>query len=436
MGLTSSWTARPLVRQHASEPERLISRLVGLLVQKLPQAGVVGILLVGGLDRLSLDGEVFVGLRDVHRPHVTDALLGRAQYGWALLHQLFCELGDGVLQLLGRHRVVDHADARRLLAVERLAEAGIVERVARKHRVGHRLRDQGARQDAPVDLGERKGRILGCDRKVAGEQLHECTADAIAVHHGDGGLVVVVEPLPSPPVGGGGRLLALAGVPLQLAEKFLEILAGAEITALAAHHHDADIIVHLEPRQRIIHVVMKLRAHGIALVRTIEGRPGDTVVDSDIYELVLVIGHRCRSLCVDFDLRQIRASELAVYCRRPHWRIFRAWAMPLACGRASIYRNCRAIRRAFVHRANNFDEHSALLEVFPVSFVSPKCRPAFHGRSIHYDRVARILTPRPAISAASWEISRAAGVFANCQCARNRVEPHHHVRRVLQNRRR
>ena len=45
-------------------------------------------------------------------------------------------------------------------------------------------------------------------------------------------------------------------------------------------------------------------------------------------------------------------------------------------------------------------------------------------------------TPRPAISAASWEISRAAGVFANCQCARNRVEPHRRVRRVLQNRRR
>src|SRR5215472_636968 len=49
-----------------SEPERFERRLVGFLVEELPQAGIVGVLLVGDFDRLALLGEIIVGLRDVH----------------------------------------------------------------------------------------------------------------------------------------------------------------------------------------------------------------------------------------------------------------------------------------------------------------------------------------------------------------------------------
>src|SRR6185312_5607808 len=43
----------PLVGQHGPELERLVCRLVGLLVEELPQAGVVGVFIVGDLDRLA-----------------------------------------------------------------------------------------------------------------------------------------------------------------------------------------------------------------------------------------------------------------------------------------------------------------------------------------------------------------------------------------------
>src|SRR5262249_60176968 len=59
-----------------SEPERFERRLVGFLVEELPQAGIVGVLLVGDFDRLALLGEIIVGLRAVHGPHGANSLLG------------------------------------------------------------------------------------------------------------------------------------------------------------------------------------------------------------------------------------------------------------------------------------------------------------------------------------------------------------------------
>ena len=189
--------------------------------------------------------------------HVADRLLGGAQHRRAFLHQPFGEIGDRVLELFRRHREIDHADAGGLLAVERIAEAGVIERVARQHRVGHRLGHQRTGQDAPVHLGQRERRVLGGDGEVAGQKLHERAADAVAMHHGDGRLVVLIEPLPAPSVGGRGGLLAFAGVLLQLAEELLEILAGAEVAALAAHHDDLDVLIDLEPGERVVHVVVQ-----------------------------------------------------------------------------------------------------------------------------------------------------------------------------------
>src|SRR5260370_39250447 len=68
---------RALIGQHRSQPERLESRLVGFLVEELPQAGIVGILAVGDFDRLALFSEIIVGLRDIHGADVPNGLLGR-----------------------------------------------------------------------------------------------------------------------------------------------------------------------------------------------------------------------------------------------------------------------------------------------------------------------------------------------------------------------
>src|SRR5262245_41256326 len=54
------------------QPERLESRFVGFLIEELPQARIVRILLVGDFDRLALFGEIIIGLRHVHRPYMLD----------------------------------------------------------------------------------------------------------------------------------------------------------------------------------------------------------------------------------------------------------------------------------------------------------------------------------------------------------------------------
>ncbi len=118
---------RALIGQQRAQLERLEGRPVRLLVEELPQARIVGVFLVASLDGLALGGEVVVGLGHVHRPDLTDGVLGGAQNRRALLHQPLGQIDHGVLQLLGRDGEVDHADPRGFLAVERIPEAGVVE---------------------------------------------------------------------------------------------------------------------------------------------------------------------------------------------------------------------------------------------------------------------------------------------------------------------
>jgi len=86
--------------------------------------------------------------------------------------------------------------------------------------------------------------------------------------------------------------LRSAGFFFQLAEEFLEVLPGAEIAALAGHDDDLDLVVDFEPRERVIHLVVQRRRHGVALFRPVERRPGDAVAHSDFHEIAFVVGHR------------------------------------------------------------------------------------------------------------------------------------------------
>jgi hypothetical protein len=110
-------------------------------------------------------------------------------------------------------------------------------------------------------------------------------------HHGDRGLVVAVEPLPAPAIGGGRRLLAFSRIIVQFAEEFFEILSRAEIAAFACHHDDLDRVIDFETRQSVIHLVVERRRHGVALLRPVERCPGDAVTHTDLHEIVIVVGH-------------------------------------------------------------------------------------------------------------------------------------------------
>ena len=257
----------------------------------MAQPGIVGIFRIGSLDGFPFLGKIIVGLRNIHRAHMPDRLLGGAQHCGTFLHQLFRKLNRGRFELVRRNGIIDHADARGLLAVKGLPQARVIKCMARKHRVGDGLRDERARQNPPVHLRQAEGRILRSNRKVAGEQLHESSAHTITVHHGDGRLIVAIEPFPPPPIGGTGRLLAFARILFQLAKEFLQILSGAEISALAGDHHHLGIIVNFQARKSSIHVVMQLGRHGIALLRSIERRPCNSILHSHFYALVFVVGH-------------------------------------------------------------------------------------------------------------------------------------------------
>src|SRR6516165_1795220 len=93
------------------KPERLKRRPLGLLVEELPQARIVGILGIGDLDCLALLREIVVGLRHIHRAHVPDGLLGRTQHSRALFHELARELDGCCFELFVGNGKIDHSDA-------------------------------------------------------------------------------------------------------------------------------------------------------------------------------------------------------------------------------------------------------------------------------------------------------------------------------------
>src|SRR5581483_7628439 len=168
--------------------------------------------------------------------------------------------------------------------------------------------------DAPIHLAEHEDGVLGGDGEVAGEELRERPAEAVAVHHRNGRLREQVEAVEAPFRG------RLAGPPapdrivVQLAEELLEILAGAPGIPRDGEDHHLRLRVGLELAQDLRHLEVHLRVHAVALLGPIQDHPGDAVLALDLDGLVL--GLQChRSAPPSFD----RASPLAgtgIYCTR------------------------------------------------------------------------------------------------------------------------
>jgi len=87
------------------------------------------------------------------------------------------------------------------------------------------------------------------------------------------------------------RLVAHLRIVLGAAEVEPQILPGAPGLALAAEDQDLRVLVGGEPVERVVHVEMQVRAHGIALVRTVEPQERDAAVPLDENVLVLLVSH-------------------------------------------------------------------------------------------------------------------------------------------------
>ena len=68
----------------------------------------------------------------------------------------------------------------------------------------------------------------------------------------------------------------MAGV--GLAEIFLQVLPGGKGVACARHHDDAAGLVHFEAVERLVHFEHDGGIDGVALLRTVEGHPGDPIL--------------------------------------------------------------------------------------------------------------------------------------------------------------
>jgi hypothetical protein len=75
------------------------------------------------------------------------------------------------------------------------------------------------------------------------------------------------------------------------AEIKLDVLAGAECLARTGKHENVGLRIDSEFGERVIHLEMELRAHGVALVRPVHDQPRDAVLLLDEDGLVFVRCH-------------------------------------------------------------------------------------------------------------------------------------------------
>ncbi len=284
--------------------ERRVDRLVGLRIQEVVQPGLVRLIRVADLDRDLLFLHVVRGFDEAHLSNHPDHLLRRAQRLRALRHQLLGQPGHLGLQAGLRHREVHDADPCRLLPVECIAGARVVDRVPQQHRVGEGLADHAARQDAPVHLRQRERRVVGRDREVRGEQMTERAADAIALDHRDRRLVEHVETIPLPVIGQQPDPLGFGGVVLQRAEEFLQILTGGEDPADARDDDDLRLRVGLELVQRRRHLHVQRRTHRVLLLGPVQVGPGNSVLPDHLHVLAFRQLHCVSSFLSRFPIRR------------------------------------------------------------------------------------------------------------------------------------
>jgi hypothetical protein len=113
------------------------------------------------------------------------ALLGHHHAGAAQGADRRC-CGQGFFeQLVQRHDARDEPGALGLLCIDQTAGEHHVHGLALAHRARQPLRATGAGQDADLDLGLAKARVLGSDDEVAHHRQLAATTECKAGHRGD-----------------------------------------------------------------------------------------------------------------------------------------------------------------------------------------------------------------------------------------------------------
>ena len=238
-----------------------------------------------------LRAQVVAGLLDVHVAHRADRLLGVAHDVGIELDELVGELHRLFTKLRLGNGDVRKPDLERTLAVEGVAGDRVVHRVPREHHVGQVPAHDAAGDDAPVHFGEAESRFFRRYHEVHRAELRERAAEGVAVDHRDGRLRELRQPLPAPAVARVAGLGALLGVVLLAAEVKPQVLARAPGFAFAAEDQHLGLFVRREPFERIVHVVMELGAHGVALLRTVEHQEGDAAFAVDADVVIFLVGH-------------------------------------------------------------------------------------------------------------------------------------------------
>src|SRR4029450_11947880 len=117
--------------------------------------------------------------------------------------------------------------------------------------------------------------LIRRERAIASTDLREAAAEAVAVDHGDGRLREIRESVPAPLIGRVARFRPLRRRVIISAEIKLDVLAGAEGLPRTGKHENVGLRIDSEFGERVVHLEMELRAHGVALVRTVHDQPRD-----------------------------------------------------------------------------------------------------------------------------------------------------------------
>ena len=172
-------------------------------------------------------------------------------------------------------------------------------------RIGHRLADEIARRNAPVDFGQAEYRFVGGDREIARDQRREPTAKAPSVDHCDGRLRIHAQQFPLPLACIAANLfLKNLGAGIDFAEILLQI--HARRPRLPAPVRTTPFASLFERLEHLDHFAVEGGAHRIALLRPVECYPGNAPLDLDVDRLPIT----------DFDHVAHITRCLSGECRR------------------------------------------------------------------------------------------------------------------------
>ena len=176
----------------------------------------------------------------------------------------------GVVQLIGRHHLVDEPDAQGLVGVEKAAGEQDVEGVALAHKIDKAAHLAVSDGDAEAGHRDAEAAALGGDAEVGGDGHLAASASSEALDHGDGGRRHFGEGFEQP-IDGVVVAPALHRVGAVLVEVGDVCPGGECFAARASDDHAADVGVGVELAHQGGKLMPHIEADCVALPWPVEG---------------------------------------------------------------------------------------------------------------------------------------------------------------------